>query len=100
MVLHTVNKSPLSCQSLAQCLKVMGPADSLLLMEDGVYGALSSVESATGLNALGKAARLYVLKEDVDARGLEGRLLSDARLVDYAGFVDLVVSHSASMAWL
>lgn len=100
MVLHTVNKSPLSHQALANCLKVMGNEDSLLLIEDGVYGALAGTASSDTLAHLASSGRLHVLSEDVNARGLTDRLISNVSQVDYAGFVDLVASHESSMAWL
>jgi tRNA 2-thiouridine synthesizing protein B len=43
---------------------------------------------------------IYALKPDLEARGMQDRVMDGVRLVDYAGFVDLVVEHSAVQSWL
>ena len=40
--LHTVNKSPYSSTALASCLAHLTGDAAILLIEDGVYGALAS----------------------------------------------------------
>jgi tRNA 2-thiouridine synthesizing protein B len=47
-----------------------------------------------------KSAPVYALKPDVEARGIQGRVLEGVRLVDYGGFVDLVAEHNTVHAWL
>ena len=43
----------------------------------------------------------YVLWPDIEARGLgESTLIEGVRTVDYGGFVDLVVEHDVTQAWL
>ena len=39
-MLHTVNKSPFEKNSLETCLRLAEDNSSILLIEDGVYGAL------------------------------------------------------------
>ena len=39
-MLHIVNKSPFTTTSLESCLRVAKPGATILLIEDGVYGAL------------------------------------------------------------
>ena len=48
-MLHTVNKSPFEKNSLQTCLRLSKPGSSILLIEDGVYGALKGSEVATRL---------------------------------------------------
>ncbi|WP_442490087.1 DsrH/TusB family sulfur metabolism protein [Halomonas litopenaei] len=48
MILHTLNRSPLESTVYRQALRALADGDSLLLIEDGVLGALPST-SATGL---------------------------------------------------
>ena len=99
--LYTVNKSPYSARSLRSCLDHLGDEGSLLLMEDGVYGALTKSEFADELTKLAQAKRLHVLGSDLDARGLKNeRLISGIAVVDYEGFVDLAATHSTVIAWL
>ena len=41
-MLHTVNKSPFEKNSLETCLRLAEDNSSILLIEDGVYGALKN----------------------------------------------------------
>ena len=38
--LHTVNKSPFATQALVSCLNHAKAGDTVLMIEDGVYGGL------------------------------------------------------------
>ena len=40
-LLHTVNKSPFEKSSLETCLRIAVEGSSVLLIEDGVYGAMN-----------------------------------------------------------
>lgn len=98
--LHTINKSPFSHSTLSSCLQVCGKKDGILLLEDGVFGALSSAPCATELTAVIKAgAKVYALASDVNARGLNEKIRSDVTLTDYNGFVQLSVDHSCVQSW-
>jgi tRNA 2-thiouridine synthesizing protein B len=44
--------------------------------------------------------QVYVLKPDLDARGLADRLMDGVTPVDYAGFVELTVSNKNCQSWL
>ena len=44
--------------------------------------------------------KIYALKSDLEARGMQNRVMDGVRLVDYGGFVDLVVEHDAVQSWL
>lgn len=99
-MLHTVNKSPFEINSLQRCLQMATPGSALLLIEDGVYGALdgttfsAEVKAADGLNT-------YVLGPDLKARGLDpAKLIEGIEIVDYDGFVQLVVDHDRIQSWL
>ncbi len=78
VALHLVN-NPTALQS---CLGVAADDDSVLLIEDGVYGAAGDV-----------ARPLLVLASDVEARGLKERITKTAEPVSYVEFVALVESH-------
>lgn len=92
-MLFTVNKSPFTTDNLKSCLRFAGKEAPVLLYEDGVYGA----QAGTALEGLVKdalkARAVYALKEDLAARGID-RLIDGVRVVDYAGFVDLVAEHN------
>lgn len=99
-MLHTVNKSPLERNSLASCLRHLAPGAAVLLIEDGVYGAMSGTSFAPVLEQVLGTAEVYALRPDIEARGIQGRIIAGVKLVDYDGFVDLVVAHAPVMAWL
>ena len=83
-MLHTVKHSPFSHQALAQALAALQPDDQLLLWQDGVIAATVVLgRPALGQASLGQAPlwqaplqalanrqRLYVMTEDLQARGL------------------------------
>ncbi|MEQ5802091.1 sulfurtransferase complex subunit TusB [Halomonas sp. H10-9-1] len=94
MLLHTLNRSPLS-PVLDQALAGMGPDDLLLLIEDGVIGALPAqqarYESVSG--------RLYALHEDLASRGLLALCDPAVRVVDIEGFVALTAECERTVSW-
>ncbi|MCI0505679.1 MAG: sulfurtransferase complex subunit TusB [Gammaproteobacteria bacterium] len=100
-LLHTVNKSPFEKNALESCIRLALKGSSILLMEDGVYGAVKgTAKSSLVAGAKGKIA-VYVLGPDLDARGVsKDKLIDGVKVVDYGGFVDLVAQHSATQAWL
>lgn len=99
--LHTVNKSPFATQALQSALAHCKDGDAILMIEDGVYGALTGTNLADAIKAKAGSVKLYMLSGDANARGLEaGKLLSEVTGVGYDGFVDLVAEHDRTQAWL
>jgi tRNA 2-thiouridine synthesizing protein B len=99
-MLHTVNKSPFDRNTFQTCLKYARQGSSVLLIEDGVYAALRGTSVSEDVRVALKRISIYALKPDLEARGMQDRVLDGVRLVDYAGFVDLVVEHNAVHSWL
>jgi len=100
-MLHLVNKSPFERNALDSCLRLAQPGGSVLLIEDGVYAALQNAAHAEKISSRMKDFSFYVLGPDVVARGLGDRpLIEGIGIVDYEGFVDLVVEHDATQSWL
>jgi len=96
-MLHLVNKSPYDTCSLNTASTIMKSGDQLLLIEDGVYGAIKSGKAAGLLNGL----KVFVLGPDLAARGIsEDKLANDIDVIDYAGFVDLVEANDKVQSWL
>lgn len=99
--LHTVNKSPFSTQSLISCMGHAKAGDTVLMIEDGVYGATSGTALADAVASLAEGVTLSVLAPDLAARGLSAdRLMDGVKSVDYAGFVDLAATHDRTQSWL
>jgi len=101
-MLHIVNKSPFENRTLDSCLRVAlnEPGAALLLIEDAVLAASKNgiFESAMK-GALGKV-KVYALWPDIEARGMQDRVIEGIKMVDYGGFVDLVAEHSNCQSWL
>jgi tRNA 2-thiouridine synthesizing protein B len=100
-VLHTVNKSPFERNSLDSCLKFAQAGAAVLLIEDGVYAALTGTSVEGRIKEALGAVKIYVLGPDLKARGFsDQRVISGISVVDYAGFVDLAAEHAKVQAWL
>jgi len=99
--LHTVNKSPFERCSLESCVRLAANGSAILLIEDGVYGAMKGTEKSALLEgALGKV-KVYALGEDLNARGIaKDKLINGVETVDYAGFVKLVCEYDTTNSWL
>ena len=100
-MLHTVNKSPFERNTLQSCLRLAKPGSAIILIEDGVYAALSGTAVSGEIAERMGELSFYVLGPDIAARGLgESPLIEGVQVVDYGGFVDLVTEHEATNAWL
>ena len=99
-MLHTVNKSPFEHRALETCLKYARQGSAVLLIEDGVYAAAKETTLSPKVQEALKTVSIYALKPDVEARGMQNRVMDGVRLVDYGGFVDLVAEHNAVQSWL
>jgi tRNA 2-thiouridine synthesizing protein B len=99
-MLHTVNKSPTERNALESCLKYLKKGSVVLLIEDGVYGALKGSTTTKMVEQTLKNFPIYALYPDIEARGMQDRVIDGIKLVDYSGFVDLVAEHTTVQAWL
>ena len=99
-MLHTVNKSPTERNALESCLKHLKKGAAVLLIEDGVYGALKGTATTKTVEQTLKSFPVYALYPDIEARGMQDRVIDGIKLVDYSGFVDLVAEHPTVQAWL
>ena len=99
-MLHTVNKSPFERNTLESCLKHAKKGSAILLIEDGVYGALKGTTMTKKVEEALKKVSIYALYPDIEARGMQDRALDGIKLIDYSGFVDLAVNHNTVQSWL
>ena len=99
-MLHTVNKSPFDHNTLETCLRFARQGSAVLLIEDGVYAAARETAVAKQVQDALKSVSIYALKSDLEARGMQNRVMDGIQLVDYAGFVDLVVAHNTVQSWV
>lgn len=95
MLLHLLNRSPASSRVPRDVVRAMGEEDKLLLIEEGVYGALAPlVEQFASLQG-----RLFVLHEDLVSRGLAERCVAQVQVVDMDGFVGLTEATERTVSW-
>ena len=100
-MLHTVNKSPFERNALESCLTKSKDGSSILLIEDGVVGALKGTVIADKLTSAMTSKNVYVLGSDLNTRGFsDADIIDGIKVVDYEGFVDLVAEHSNVQSWL
>ncbi len=90
MTLHLIQRSPFSNSALQDCLNIIDSQDSILLMEDGVYGLQHKLLQQTQLTT-------YALQEDITARGLYTK--ECIKKIDYVEFVSLCSQHKHVISW-
>ncbi|HSP57515.1 MAG TPA: sulfurtransferase complex subunit TusB [Halomonas sp.] len=95
MLLHVLNRSPATSRVYQQALAMMGEEDRLLLIEDGVQGALPQMVR----HFSDVQGRLFALKEDMASRGLLGRCDASVQVVDVDGFVLLTEQAERTVSW-
>lgn len=100
MLLHIVNKSPFLNKALESCIRNAKSESGILLIEDGVYGALNKTEITADVKKAMKNKKLYVLESDLKARGVLDNVVKGIEVVDYGGFVDLTTKYDVVQSWL
>ena len=93
MVLHCLNAQAHS-DTFRRCLELATSKDTVILMGDACYAALSESDVAKQLADC--HAQLRVLDADALARGLRDLALES---VDYEGWVALSEQHTQQLAW-
>lgn len=95
-MLHTLHRSPW-LTDFSSLLRLVGADDELLLLQDGVTAA---IEGSRFLETLQNGSiKVYVLEEDIKARGLGGQISDSVVRVSYTDFVRLTVKHPNQIAW-
>ncbi|MCL1124443.1 sulfurtransferase complex subunit TusB [Shewanella surugensis] len=93
MILHHIQHSASEDNALGTCLRYAASKDSILLSGNGLYSLLLPAWQVqlTGYS-------LYLLKEDVMARGLSSRL-SAFKMIDYDEFISQTLTHEKVITW-
>jgi tRNA 2-thiouridine synthesizing protein B len=95
MILHTLNAAP-SASAFSTCLDTACEGDAILLLGDGVYGAIAGSAACERLAESGAA--LYLLRCDAEAAGLLDRVDAGA-LIGMEEFVALTEHYPRQLAW-
>ncbi|WP_087017555.1 sulfurtransferase complex subunit TusB [Thaumasiovibrio subtropicus] len=96
-MLHIVTSSPFSSQSLQTCLRYSSHEDEIILMQDAVFAALAETPYANALAQ--RSGQVYVYAPDIQARGVEKKLVSGFPQIDNNAFVALTVQHTQQINW-
>lgn len=100
-MLHTVNKSPLDRNTLESAIKHAIKGSAILMIEDGIYGAMKSTIKSDMVTNARDDIIFYVMGPDLKARGIpEDKLIEGVKIIDYNGFVDLAAEHDVVQSWL
>ncbi|MEQ0583930.1 sulfurtransferase complex subunit TusB [Pantoea dispersa] len=95
-MLYTLLHSPWQCD-FDSLLLLLQEGDDVLLLQDGVTAALAGSQMLQQL--LASPATLWVLEEDVMARGLTAQISTNVSRLNYTGFVTLTTKHPQQVAW-
>jgi len=99
-MLHTVNKSPYQSDALTTCFGLAQPGSAVLLIEDGIYGAMINTKFSAAVVIAQQCCAIYVLEPDLQARGFNSDWIMNAiQTIDYDGFVSLVEDNPVVQAW-
>jgi len=72
----------------------------IILVQNGVYHATVK-ENGASSSLLGKNADYYVLKDDLETRGLgSSDIISNIKIINYGDIVDLIFKEYEKTAWL
>lgn len=94
-MLYILNKSPILLPTLVDSFALLKKDDALLLIEDGVYAALhGSAYPIKNANI-----KIFALLDDVIARGLQEKLSTEVKLIDYSKFVELTIQYYPICNW-
>ena len=96
--LHVLSHSPFSDNRLDSCLRLLGVNDGLLLTGDAVYALEPGSAPFSQLQDRADGLSLYVLEEDVQARGLP--VPQWIKRLDYPAFVELSITYDKVNSWL
>lgn len=100
-MLHIVNKSPFERGTFDSCLKTSLSDCAILLIEDGVVGAVKDSSCSEQIVAALASKQIYVLEPDLNARGFtDADIIDGIKTVDYSGFVDLTTENDNVQSWL
>src|SRR5437868_5785363 len=95
--LHVLSHSPFTDNRLTSCLCLLGAQDAILLCGDAVYALQPNSAPLNALQARIDTLHVFVLAEDLQARGLE--VPAGVKSVDYPRFVELSIHYDKVNTW-
>ena len=99
-MLHILRHSPHAESRFASCLRAINSGQSLLLIEDAVYGLLPNTSTRNSLEYLPATVTLYALDADLQGRGLAlDDLPPRVVIISYPMMVELCIEHTKAVSW-
>ncbi|QFQ32332.1 sulfurtransferase complex subunit TusB [Buchnera aphidicola] len=95
-MLHTLIQSPYKT-NIPLLISMLKKKDDFLALQDGVLIALTNSVFLDSI--IFSSANLYLIKEDVYARGIINNISSNFMLISYINFVSLTLKNKTQMAW-
>ncbi|QCI21237.1 sulfurtransferase complex subunit TusB [Buchnera aphidicola (Hyperomyzus lactucae)] len=95
-MLHTLMKSPFET-NISFLISMLKKSDDFLALQDGVLIALA--DNIFLKSIVLSPVKLYLIKEDVYARGIHKNISSEFVLISYIHFVSLTLKHKKQMTW-
>ncbi|MDO6776153.1 sulfurtransferase complex subunit TusB [Pseudomonadota bacterium] len=96
MILHHIQTSATTDNALNCCLRYIASEDSIILADDAINCLLQNHWQQKLLDI-----QIYILSEDIQARGLTALLPSSANIsiIDYDQFVLATLKHTKVITW-
>lgn len=89
--LHLLNKSP-DHRRFQQCLEALAAGDSLVLLENAVYGFDRPSQGGTL-----PSSQIFLLEADCQARDIQA--VSDTKQINYDDLAELISQHPRLLFW-
>ena len=97
---HTVTKSPFEKNSLYTCVRLSKAGSAILLIEDGVYGALAGTSFESQVRDAMPGRKFFVLGPAFAARGTDKvQLIGGIEVGGIDGLVELAVGCGKVQTW-
>lgn len=96
MILHIINKSPLQHSALNDALQFINKDDQVILIDDGVYAAISGTPGINKIKAIN--CQCLALHDDVEMRGIKN-IDTSVQTITMTDFVERVFNASKNISW-
>ncbi|HDZ54930.1 MAG TPA: sulfurtransferase complex subunit TusB [Pseudomonas xinjiangensis] len=98
-VLHLLRHAPLEGAAFGHCLRTLGAAHGVVLIEDAVYALNPGTSIYVSLAQLPATVSLYALDTDMIGRGVSLALPARITVIGYAELVQLCVEYDKVLSW-
>lgn len=95
-MLHTLITSPFKTD-MNLLISMLKKSDDFLALQDGVLIGLKS--NIFLKKIIASSVKLYLIKEDVYARGIHENIANEFSLISYIHFVSLTLNNTKQMNW-